>query len=448
MIALTNCWPILTASQTVGPRSEKIDEPPAPYLEGAEAVVSRTRALFPKAQISVIGCFGDEWANCSSLLKRAYEGSPRLFDAVTIHMYGPTNGTITKHARTDAELRTATLAAVGPALADTEWKVSRDIAAAAPIWLDEFNWGGDWAGVTWPGEGHGAIRGLLWAAYTIQAMHVTQYAQQAGRAGFGSLNYYSLFFQADNSWARWASCTSVSNSADRPAEVAFDGVSQIIAHMNLVALGKGHTQVQMLWGQQMTNATVPASLHPKPAGQSCVMGVRFIGGGPTADVVLLNMCPDAVDVTLPALPTSADTSAAITQEWHYYSGFDVGPADGWTLATQIGSLHSPPWSNGPLPVHSGKNSSAARAVAAMWQQGPDAPPLPDPGCIAMFEQLCGQQASSSSSCRVCVGQHQPALQREGGCSSRDVQSSLCLAAGGGAGTGAVLTLPAVSLSFM
>ena len=61
------------------------------------------------------------------------------------------------------------LAAVGPALSALEWKVSEDVAASAPIWLDEFNWGGDWAGVTWPGEGHGALRGLLWATYVLRA---------------------------------------------------------------------------------------------------------------------------------------------------------------------------------------------------------------------------------------------------------------------------------------
>ena len=127
--------------------NENIDEPPAPYLARAKAVVARTRHLFPNATISVIGCFGDNWANCSKMLKQAYESVPRLFDAVTIHMYSPTNSTITKYAKTDAELRTATLAAVGPALSDTEWKVSQDIAATAPIWLDEFNWVGTGLGL-------------------------------------------------------------------------------------------------------------------------------------------------------------------------------------------------------------------------------------------------------------------------------------------------------------
>ena len=58
---------------------------PAAYLKSAAPVVARTRALFPRATISVIGCFGDPWGPCSAQLKAAYERSPRLFDAVTIH---------------------------------------------------------------------------------------------------------------------------------------------------------------------------------------------------------------------------------------------------------------------------------------------------------------------------------------------------------------------------
>ena len=58
---------------------------PAAYLKSAAPVVARTRALFPRAAISVIGCFGDPWGPCSAQLKAAYERSPRLFDAVTIH---------------------------------------------------------------------------------------------------------------------------------------------------------------------------------------------------------------------------------------------------------------------------------------------------------------------------------------------------------------------------
>ena len=145
-----------------------------------------------------------------------------------------------------------------------------------------------------------------------------------------------------------ASCASVSNFADRAAEVKFDGVSQIIAHVNFVALGSGHTHVHMLWGQQMTNATVPQSLHPSGAAQSCVVGVRFLGSESTgSDTLLLNICPGAVDVTLAKTVTNA------AKPWQYYSGFDVGPTGGWVLASEIGSLHSPPWVSGPLPVHTG-----------------------------------------------------------------------------------------------
>ena len=68
------------------------------------------------------------------------ESKPRLFDAVTIHQYGPTNGTITRAAQTDALQRVATLAAVGPSLRFMESYVASGIAPSVPIWLDEFNW--------------------------------------------------------------------------------------------------------------------------------------------------------------------------------------------------------------------------------------------------------------------------------------------------------------------
>ena len=68
----------------------------------------------------------------------------------------------------------------------------------------------------------------------LSALQITAEAQAAGRAGFGSLDYYSLFFQPDNSWSRWASCAFVPNAADTPAAVQFDGVAQIFAHVTSV----------------------------------------------------------------------------------------------------------------------------------------------------------------------------------------------------------------------
>ena len=103
-------------------------------------MVARTRSLFPNATVSIIGCFGEPWETCAPHLKEAYESKPRLFDAVTIHQYGPTNGTITRAAQTDALQRVATLAAVGPSLRFMESYVASGIAPSVPIWLDEFNW--------------------------------------------------------------------------------------------------------------------------------------------------------------------------------------------------------------------------------------------------------------------------------------------------------------------
>ena len=78
--------------------------------------------------------------------------------------YSPSNATIVALGKTDGARRAATLQAIRPSLRQIEHKVSSTISPHAQIWLDEFNWGGDWGGVTWPGEGHGALRGLVWAA--------------------------------------------------------------------------------------------------------------------------------------------------------------------------------------------------------------------------------------------------------------------------------------------
>jgi hypothetical protein len=119
--------------------NEDADEPLAPYLQNAAPLVARARQVFPNASISVIGCFGLPWKPCAASLKAAYTSTPRLFDAITIHQYAPTNATITAHAETDVERRCATLAAVGPSLVAMERKVATDLGPDVPIWLDEFN---------------------------------------------------------------------------------------------------------------------------------------------------------------------------------------------------------------------------------------------------------------------------------------------------------------------
>lgn len=119
--------------------NEKADEPVAPYLERAAPLVARTREVFPNATVSVIGCFGVPWQGCAAQLKTAHDARPRLFDAITIHQYAPTNASIIAHASTDGERRCATLAAIKPSLSAMEARVSADIGEDVPIWLDEFN---------------------------------------------------------------------------------------------------------------------------------------------------------------------------------------------------------------------------------------------------------------------------------------------------------------------
>ena len=50
--------------------NEKADNPLAPYLAAAGKVVARARAVYPDAQISVIGCFGlADLQGCHAALK-------------------------------------------------------------------------------------------------------------------------------------------------------------------------------------------------------------------------------------------------------------------------------------------------------------------------------------------------------------------------------------------
>jgi hypothetical protein len=137
----------------------------------ASKVVARARAVFPDAKISIIGCF--KVANvsaCLDVLKEKHASG--LFDAVTIHHYGPNNDTV-RTAKTDALRRSATLAPSLQYLRQQEYMVSTRISPNASIWLDEFNWGGDWAGEMWPDEAHGGLRGLFWASYVLSAINIT-----------------------------------------------------------------------------------------------------------------------------------------------------------------------------------------------------------------------------------------------------------------------------------
>ena len=189
----------------------------------------------------------------------------------------------------------------------------------------------------WLEERHGALRGLLWTAYLLSALDVTQAAQAAGRSGFQNLDYYSLFDQPGNQWSLWASCASVPNAANKPEEVMFDGVAQIFSHAAFVAFASGHTAVRSLRG--LSAECVPHRFRLGPSA-TCVLGARFSGGERGDDVMLLNVCSNASSVKL-----------AGAGSWLRYDGHDVG---GFVKADEIGSLDAPPWTAGPLKVASGK----------------------------------------------------------------------------------------------
>jgi hypothetical protein len=208
--------------------NELADNPLQPYLASAEKVVSRARALFPAAKISIVGCFGfggSNYTECMSTLKEKHEAE-HLFDAVTVHHYGPSNTTVNS-AATDMLKRSATLAATWHVVTTQEFVVATQISPQVSIWLDEFNWGGDWDGVMWPEENHGGLRGIFWASYVLAAIDVTDTAKAAGRTGYDALMTYSLFYQSSSSWSYWASCAVVPDQAHRPDLVAFDGTVRV-----------------------------------------------------------------------------------------------------------------------------------------------------------------------------------------------------------------------------
>lgn len=207
------------------------------------------------------------------------------------------------------------------------------------IWLDEFNWEGDWGHheALWSDRTHGALHGLLWAAYELAAISITAEAQQHGRSGFDVLAYYALFRQEGVQWSYWASCVKVSNQANRPDAIEFDGVSQVMAHFNFVALGSSHEVVtpDASFSTQHFNKAIQgfAAIHTP-----CVLAARFDGNPSHSTWVALNMCTHRAETAHPL--------KVIDMSW--YVATDEG---GWVSVNDISSLDEPPWDNGPLDVH-------------------------------------------------------------------------------------------------
>lgn len=99
--------------------------------------------------------------------------------------------------RANSRSRSATLAWVWPQLNEIEQRVSKDLGKKVAIWLTEFNWAGpSKVNMIPPERDHGALHGMLWVAYVLSAISVTQLAVADGRTGFDALNYYALFRQA------------------------------------------------------------------------------------------------------------------------------------------------------------------------------------------------------------------------------------------------------------
>ena len=382
--------------------NEKADEPLAPYLQRASPVTARTRELFPNATVSAIFCFGLPKSSCGPALGKAYRTQPRPFDAVTVHHYGPTNGTITSRGRTDAERRAVTLGSARASLWAAIQPVHTYIGVEVPIWLDEFNWGGPWANVTWPDEKHGALRGIFWAAHVLSAIEInsklhtrsnsnnnSNYSNgnngtkgAAATAGIDALMYYSLFYQEASPWSYWASCAKVpdnpslsstekgvssdgplskqkhrqhQNQLLQPNGVAYGGMAQIFAHVTRIALAQGYNSVTSL-PDIAPGSTIPARL--VPGDYSCVVAARFANSDDSDllhqtgrfTVIAVNACTQAAPIVKPV--DSPQLLGNLTA-WYIYEGTEVG---GWVPAEDISSLDKPPWINGPLPVRKGNVS--------------------------------------------------------------------------------------------
>jgi hypothetical protein len=208
-------------------------------------------------------------------------------------------------------------------------QVSPDVA----IWLDEFNWGGNWADVLWPDENHGGLRGIFWASYILAAIDVTERAQAAGRTGYDAMMSYSLFYQNSSDWSQWASCAAVPDQSARADLVQFDGVAQIFAHFSQVALSSGYTDMEPV--RTLSERQVPTGSVPGGSGP-CILAARFsttadrngavsaagaaVAERANATIVAVNVCPFEVAVTFPSNDLWAPAAAAVMQPQQGYNG--------------------------------------------------------------------------------------------------------------------------------
>jgi hypothetical protein len=317
----------------------------AHYLETVRPVVARARALFPDAKVGIIGSWANpasisplvNWTGCAKMLAahRNADGVS-LFDAVTVHQYMPGNNTLSSYPV--EQQRSVTLATAEPLLRYHVATVADNIGPDVPIWLDEYNWGGNWEGATtWPGETLGALRGALMSSYILSAIGT--------EGGVQALNWYSLFAQDGNGWSQWASCVKVSNQADRVGEIEVDGVAQIFNHWTYVAFALGHTTMQAVRDVGPASAVLPMEvLHA--SGIPCIQAAAFAGGpNGSTTFVSLNRCDKTVPMKWPLMSTRVIEGVDVVQTIYSAAPENAG---GYVLLSEIQSVDMPPWRNGPL----------------------------------------------------------------------------------------------------
>eukprot|EP00039_Didymoeca_costata_P004999 m.77504 g.77504 ORF g.77504 m.77504 type:complete len:498 (+) comp12629_c0_seq6:181-1674(+) len=320
----------------------------ADYLAKLPPFVKHAREVFPNAQIAIIGSWGSStngpsnWDKCAQTLKE----HSFLFDAITVHQYEPTNVTLSKYPE-DLQM-SVQLISPQAILKFHEDTVKKNIGNI-PIWLDEFNWGGNWAGpTTWPTQIHGPLRGIFWASFVLQGL--------ARSETFQSLNYYSLFEQDGVPWTPWASCVHVSGQANKPDEIGMDATSQIFAHFAQIALGTDKTARNT---QQLNFSSEMLGRQVELYGLtefSCVIGSMFWtdNNNNGRSYVLVNACPNAVQGVLAW--NGAQTTSVNVNITSYEATQKFNSANHWVPLNQIENIMSPPWNNGPLQpfISSGK----------------------------------------------------------------------------------------------
>lgn len=255
----------------------------------------------------------------------------------------------------DAARRSVTLATARPLLAYHGRVVARAFAGNGSqgedhgpvpnLWLNEFNWGGNWEGPeTWPEERNGVLRGLLWVSYYLAAAQ--QHTAQGAPATYAALHWYSLFSQPYPQWGQEAAVAGVGESSNATSAITVNGVAQIFAHVAHVSLRRNFTHMAP-WNDSSARTLELDVLGE--GSQPCLQAAVLTSNTNSTSraFLLLNVCARNVTAHLPLGHLGAATLRTCT----YSAAADRAPEGlGFVPLAQINSVAAPPWQNGPLDV--------------------------------------------------------------------------------------------------